>query len=211
MQKSFVLVATLFVVVCVTTPSLYSFQSFAPAISTPATASYPLLPNTSYSSDENIAAIESALRRQYNSDYPIQISIPSIGLLTKVVDVGINDKGEIDVPDGKTKNVGWYRHGTIPGEEGSAVMDAHVYAAFSKLKHVKPGSDIYIQMQSGKKLHFVVYDHETYPLSSIETRDLLRDTEAADLNLITCAGRYIRSKDTYDHRLVVYSRLVGAE
>src|SRR6185312_1320562 len=75
---------------------------------------------------------------------PVRLDIPSISLSDTIIKVGTNAKGEMDVPPGNTSEVGWYDGGTVPGTVGSAVIDAHVFAAFSKLQKIKMGSDIYV-------------------------------------------------------------------
>ncbi len=142
------------------------------------------------------------------SGYPVRLIIPSIKLNAPIRGIGINTEGEMDVPSGHTKNVGWYQDGTIPGALGSAVLDAHVFAAFSKLKYVKPGSDIFILNQDGARLHFVVLEAATYPIADVPLFDLFHKSDMARLNLITCSGKRTSDGSTYDHRLVVYAALV---
>src|ERR1043166_9395149 len=89
---------------------------------------------------------------------PTRLSIPSINLQAPIVPVGTNEKGEMDVPDGDTNDVGWYKRGTTPGQEGSAVLDAHVFAALSNLRYAKAGDDVYVTNEAGQKLHFRVTD-----------------------------------------------------
>lgn len=138
---------------------------------------------------------------------PASVFIPSIDLETRVIPLGTNAKGEMDVPDGKTKDVGWYRYGTKPGEVGSAVLDAHVYAAFKELKDVRVGDSIYIESAKGEKLRFVVEEIQLKRLEDTSTSLLFARKDKARLNLITCAGTYIPSRGTYDKRLVVYAVL----
>ncbi len=142
------------------------------------------------------------------NDYPVEVIIPSINLDTKVIDLGVNSKGEMDVPDGKTNNVGWYRDGTIPGNVGSAVLDAHVFAAFKNLRHVKVGDDVYVRTKSGKYLHFRIESSLVYPTAKVPVQTLFNRSDKPRLNLITCAGKFIKSMGTYDHRLVDYAVLV---
>jgi len=113
----------------------------------------------------------------------------------------------MDVPSGKTGNVGWYKGGTVPGQEGSAVLDAHVFAAFSALHSLSVGDSIYVTQADGSKLHFVVSDMQYYKLADVPAQTLFNRSGGAYLNLITCAGTYIPAAGTYDHRLVVYTTL----
>jgi len=66
--------------------------------------------------------------------FPVQMSIPGIHLTSSVVNVGVNEYGEMDVPDGQTMNVDGIRTASFREEKGSAVFDAHVYAAFKNLR-----------------------------------------------------------------------------
>ena len=70
-------------------------------------------------------------------DIPVHIRDVAIGLDASIVGVGLNEKGEMAVPSGESNNVGWYESGTVPGNYGSAVFDAHVFAAFSQLQYAK--------------------------------------------------------------------------
>src|SRR5438552_377745 len=45
---------------------------------------------------------------------PVELIIPSINLDSPIQSLGLNKLGEMDVPDGRTNNVGWYEYGTIP-------------------------------------------------------------------------------------------------
>lgn len=137
---------------------------------------------------------------------PVEVSIPSIELDSPVVPVGINRKGEMDVPDGATKDVGWYAKGTMPGDEGSAVFAAHVYAAFNKLHKVQVGSDIYVTRADGETLRFVVKKTKTFKLKDLSSKELFKAEGGKYLHLITCAGKPTGS--TYTHRLVVFAELV---
>lgn len=141
------------------------------------------------------------------SAYPFALAIPSINLSSPVQLMGLTNNGEMAVPSGKTKNVGWYEYGTIPGNMGSAVLDAHVFAAFSNLKKLKVGSDIYVTAQDGSRLHFVVSKTKTYALADVPREDLFNRNDGRYLNLITCAGKLTPDHSTYDHRLIVYAQL----
>ncbi len=164
-------------------------------------------------SDEMLAvplaeAANPALFPQAELALPSQISIPSIKLNSPIEPMGINEVGELEVPSGKTKNIGWYKDGTVPGEVGSAVMDAHVYAALSKLNKTHIGDDIYVVMESGVTLHFRITEKKTLPLSKVSNEELFNRAIDRELHLITCAGTFSKKLNTYTHRLLVYATLV---
>ncbi|HEV3245369.1 MAG TPA: class F sortase, partial [Candidatus Paceibacterota bacterium] len=137
-----------------------------------------------------------------------RLVIPAINLNDPIVNVGVTSSGDMAVPDGKTSQVGLYDGGPQPGDVGAAVLDAHVFAAFSKLNDLSVGDDIYVQ-KDGQQLHFVVTAVKTFALSEITSADLFTPTSDRDLNLITCAGNLTPDSSTYDHRLVVYATLAS--
>ena len=140
---------------------------------------------------------------------PTRLIIPSIGLNAQIDAVGLNDKGEMDVPDGSSPNVGWYKGGVIPGNMGSAVIDAHVFAAFEELRYLKVGSEVYVENAHGQRLTFVVDDSRVYKLGELTSGMLFGRKDARRLNLITCAGQPTADGSTYTHRLVVYTKLAA--
>ena len=169
---------------------------------------------TSFANNEESARLETHLddsSTNEDNNIPVRVIIPSIKLDTSIVSVGLNAKGEMDVPSGKTKNVGWYEDGTVPGELGSAVLDAHVFAAFARLRELKEGADVYVVENNGNKLHFKVTFRKVYPLADVPLKRLFLTKDAKMLNLITCAGSLTRNRSTYDHRLIVYTTLVDDE
>jgi LPXTG-site transpeptidase (sortase) family protein len=139
---------------------------------------------------------------------PVRLSIPAITLDDAVVPMGVLANGDLDVPSGTTQDVGWYARGVVPGERGSAVMDAHVFAAFSNLNQVQKGDDLYVGMADGTTRHFVVTKTRTYKLADLSPQELFEDHSGRYLRLITCAGQLTPDHSTYTHRLVVYATLV---
>lgn len=138
---------------------------------------------------------------------PANLHIPAIGLNSPIEYMGVIANGEMDVPSGTTNNVGWYKEGTVPGEQGSAVLAAHVFAAFSKLHQMKAGDSMYVQTKNGEQLRFVVREMKWYPLSELNPDMLFNRNNGKRLTLITCAGNLTPDRSTYDHRLVVYAVL----
>lgn len=192
-------ISLLVIIVAFSTPQKESFA--APAVPLP-----PDTGNATYQPEDEQGSAPSAPEA---AGTPTELRIPSLKLDDRVVNVGVNENGEMDVPSGTTSDVGWYQYGTIPGEVGSAVMGAHVYAAFSKLNRLKLGDDIFVTTSDGKKLHFVVSKTRTYTLGAMHADALFTSSDGKKhLNLITCAGKLTRDHSTYDHRLVVYTTLV---
>ncbi len=78
---------------------------------------------------------------------PSRIIIPKLDIDTDVQLVGITKKGNMAVPTNFT-DTGWYKYGTIPGQEGSAVIAGHqtnalsLPAVFMRLPELEEGDDI---------------------------------------------------------------------
>jgi LPXTG-site transpeptidase (sortase) family protein len=146
--------------------------------------------------------------------YPKRLQIPALSIDANVQYVGINGKGNMGVPNNFT-DVAWYKDGTVPGQLGSAVIDGHVDnglgldGVFKHLSDIKIGDDIYVETADQQNvMHFVVDDIELYPYKDVPTDLVFNQTDAARLNLVTCDGAWVKGDKTYDHRLVVYAKLV---
>ncbi|MEK7612835.1 MAG: class F sortase [Patescibacteria group bacterium] len=168
----------------------------------------PLVPDTALAQAEEQTPAEEVVVRKKADHTPALLNIPAIDLASPIQAVGVTADGAMDVPSGRTNNVGWYKDGATPGKKGSAVLDAHVYAAFSNLKNVEVGDDVYVTDADGRRLHFEVTERVVYALADVPLQKLFNRADAKRLNLITCAGEYSIMGGIYDHRLIVYTKLV---
>jgi sortase (surface protein transpeptidase) len=95
------------------------------------------------------------------------------------------------------------------------VIDGHVdnglglSGVFKHLEDLQQGDDVYVVTKTGRELHFVVEDTVSYPYKTVPLETLFSRDDDARLNLITCGGSWVKSDKTYDHRFVVYTRLVN--
>ncbi len=169
---------------------------------------FALFPVPFKSSDKVAEAAQTASQPISSYDPPLWLYIPSINLSSSIEGVGINNKGNMDVPSGRTNNVGWYKYGTLPGETGTAVLDAHNTAAFKNLHMLNPGSDIYVITKAGRVLHFTATETKTYPVATLSRYTLFEDTDAKQINLITCAGTLLGNGEA-SHRLIVSAQLAA--
>ena len=148
------------------------------------------------------------------SSLPSRLIIPALKIDATVQKVGLKADSSMATPNNFT-DVAWYKYGTIPGQVGSAVIDGHVdnglslAGVFKHLIDIKIGDDVYVQEANGEQLHFVVTDIQTYPYKGAPDEKIFTQTDAARLNLITCEGVWVPSGRTYDHRLVVFTKLVS--
>jgi Sortase domain len=145
---------------------------------------------------------------------PVRLSIPRIGLDAAVESLGIVGSGLMDVPRALA-DVGWLSSGPVPGSAGNSVLAGHLDgyagqpAAFWLLGALKSGDRITVTTASGAVRIFIVTRVMRYDSARIPLLSVFGPGRQANLNLITCAGPYVRSDGGYRDRLVVYSTLLS--
>jgi LPXTG-site transpeptidase (sortase) family protein len=142
---------------------------------------------------------------------PSRLRIPSIGVDARVVGVGLLSDGSMDVPD-NLWTLAWLSSSAHPGHPGSSVLAGHrgigTPAVFSHLENVRPGERIFVSDAAGGELVYEVTSVLSVDLSPSAQVDVFAPTPTQQLVLITCFGTYSSSTHTYDHRLVVVTRLL---
>ena len=107
---------------------------------------------------------------------PVLLTIPAIGVRTKLVDLGLNSNGTLQVPAG-TAVAGWYSGSPPPGAAGAAVIAGHVdsrsgLGVFFWLRNLRPGDRVYIGRSDGTMVVFTVtsvqmYAKDQFPTASV--------------------------------------------
>jgi sortase (surface protein transpeptidase) len=143
---------------------------------------------------------------------PVALHIPSIGVRSnKIVDLGLQDDGTIDVPKDPSAP-GWFTPGPSPGQLGPAVIAGHVDsdtgpAVFYRLGALRAGDEVKVRRADGSLATFSVDRVMTFAKDEFPTRAVYGATSRAELRLITCSGSY--SDDTgYDSNTVAFAHLV---
>ncbi|MFE2022497.1 class F sortase [Streptomyces sp. NPDC059499] len=147
-----------------------------------------------------------------NAPAPAEISIPSIGVTSQLMRLGLNADGTVEVPPSdKGMTAGWYAGGSVPGEPGAAVVIGHNDTRFGKavfhdLKKIANGADITILNGLGERTHFTVTGTETVSKSAFPSEKVYGETGARVLRLITCDGSFDAEGHPVDN-LIVYATL----
>ena len=150
------------------------------------------------------------------SGMPVRLIIPAIGVDANIQSVGMwwRVPTDMGIPTNLT-DVGWYNLGPRPGEPGSAVIDGHLdgatvkQAVFYNLGKLQPGDSVEVVESGGKTLQFKVVATKLYDYNAPTTDIFNSDTSKARLNLITCAGDWIKGQGQYNQRIVVFTELVS--
>lgn len=138
---------------------------------------------------------------------PDRLRIPGIGVDARVVPVGLNPDGTMEVPE--ASDVGWYELGVRPGgPQGSAVLAAHVdyggrRGAFYDLRSLQLGTEIVVTGPDGAPLRYVVNERLQVDKDELPTEELFRAGGPPTLTLITCGGSFDRSVRHYEDNIVV--------
>ena len=132
------------------------------------------------------------------------VSIPSIGLQSSVINVGVTATNNIDVPS--DLRVGRWIDSAVPGTSGAVFHDGHVDGIFANLHNVKTGQLIKVSYK-GKSFSYRIVYKETVRLVDVDMGKALSvyGESSEGLNIMTCAGSFVPMQGTYDHRLIVYA------
>jgi hypothetical protein len=146
---------------------------------------------------------------------PVRLQVPSIGVDSELMDLGLLADGTLEVPPGGFP-AGWYTGAPTPGELGPAIIAGHVDwggqpGVFFDLRDLGPGDDIAVTRQDGSTARFRVTRVEQFAKDAFPTQAVYGDLEHAGLRLITCAGAFDPRLRSYDDNLVVFAELVGSD
>jgi sortase (surface protein transpeptidase) len=144
---------------------------------------------------------------------PVSLTIPAIGVRTRLIRLGISAQGTLQVPT-STAVAGWYTGSPRPGEIGSSVIAGHIDSylgpgIFYRLSDMRPGERIYVRRANGTLAVFSVYAVRQYPKNHFPTGKVYGPAPDAELHLITCGGTFDYATRNYLSNVVVYSTEVS--
>ena len=144
---------------------------------------------------------------------PTWLSIPSLGIRTRLIHLGVNSDGTLQVPS-RTTVAGWYTGSPRPGTVGSAIIAGHVDSRtgpgiFFWLRTLHRGDRIYVGRADGTMAVFTVTKIRKFAKDEFPTAAVYGPVPDAELRLITCGGIFDRSRGSYLSNVVVFARLAG--
>jgi sortase (surface protein transpeptidase) len=149
---------------------------------------------------------------QLSASAPVKVRIPALGVTSKVMELGLERDGSMEVPPGAYP-VGWYDRSPTPGEIGPAVLAGHVDwggepGAFYGLRELLPGDQVVVQREDGSTATFAVDRVEEHEKDGFPTDEVYGDVPYAGLRLITCGGTFDEDTGNYEDNVIVFATLV---
>jgi sortase (surface protein transpeptidase) len=129
---------------------------------------------------------------------------------SRLVRLGLAADGTMEVP-GDYGLAGWFTGGSMPGQDGPAVIAGHVDsktgpAVFYRLGDLRPGDSVRVRRADGAWLAFEVTATAHYPKDEFPTEAVFGPVPGPVLRLITCTGAFDRASGHYLDNLVVTAR-----
>lgn len=151
---------------------------------------------------------------------PLSIWIPAIGVNSRLLYVGLNLDGTIQVPplnDPRlTNEAAWYKDSPTPGQPGPSIIEGHVDSlregpsVFFRLGALKPGDLVYITLADRQVAVFKITGVRLYPKDRFPTSTVYGSTDYAALRLITCGGSFDEQSRHYNSNIVAFASLVSS-
>jgi hypothetical protein len=162
-------------------------------------------------------AIGSSARLSLPRSLPVSVDIPAIGVTSRLLHLGVNSDGSIQVPSLETSaaEAAWYKYSATPGQIGASVIEGHVDsyqgpAVFFRLGALHPGDMIDVRLADGVTAIFKVTGVRQYPKSRFPAKAIYQAAGYAALRLITCGGAFDYATSHYLSSTVVFASLISS-
>jgi len=140
------------------------------------------------------AAAPSSTRPTSRPSPPVRVEIPAIGVSSRLVRLGLNADGTMQVP-GDYDLAGWFTGGAMTGP-----------AVFYRLRDLRPGDTVRVRRAAGDWLAFEVTGTARYAKAAFPTEAVFGPVTGPVLRLITCGGDFDRASGHYLDNMVVTAR-----
>ena len=157
-----------------------------------------------------------AVRAQHlPASAPVQVQVPALGVTSRIMELGLQRDGSMEVPQGAYP-VGWYDRSPTPGQLGPAVLAGHVDwegepGAFYGLRELRPGDTVVVNRADGAVANFRVDRVEKHAKDDFPAEDVYGDIDHAGLRLITCGGAFDEDTGDYEDNVIVFASLAAVD
>lgn len=140
---------------------------------------------------------------------PVEVRIPSIGVDSSLVQLGIAADGSAEVPQDFDR-AGWFSGGGRPGWVGPTVLLGHVDsqdgpAVFYRLRELGRGDVVEVGTRDGTVARYAVERTQQVAKDEFPTFEVFGATPDDVLRLVTCAGDFDRGERSYTDNRVVHA------
>jgi hypothetical protein len=147
---------------------------------------------------------------------PVSVDIPAIGVYSKLLHLGLNANGSLQVPSLTTSagEAAWYKYSATPGQIGASVIEGHVDsyqgpAVFFRLGALQPGDTVDVTLADGVTAVFRISGVRRYLKVDFPAAKVYGATHYAALRLITCGGTFDYATRHYLGSTVVFASLIS--
>lgn len=150
--------------------------------------------------------------RTHSKGDPCRIVIQSIHVNAKVIRLGLNADGTLEVPTDFSLT-GWWAGGTQPGRVGPAVMVGHIDstagpAVFYRLRKLQPGAIVSIWRAGEPMVRYEVTSMTEVPKDQFPSERVYGSLSYPGLRLVTCGGTFDHATGHYVDNVIVFGRIV---
>jgi sortase (surface protein transpeptidase) len=144
---------------------------------------------------------------------PVAITIPSLGVHSTLVRLGLNADGSVEVPT-SFHVAGWYDRGVAPGANGPAIILGHVDSKsgpgiFFRLGAMHPGDRVDVQRADGSTVAFEITAVRSYTKAAFPSIAVYGNTPTPTIRLITCGGTFDNATGHYLSNTIVFGQAVA--
>jgi hypothetical protein len=148
---------------------------------------------------------------------PVSIRIPSIGVSSEIIQVGVNPDKSIQIPQPGPDydKAAWFKFSPTPGQIGPSIIEGHVDSAahgpsvFFKLGALRPNDLVEVSLADHTVATFKVSGVRSFPKDKFPIFDVYGNTTTPDLRLITCGGDFDRSTGHYRSNIIAFASMVS--
>jgi hypothetical protein len=146
------------------------------------------------------------------SGWPVTLVIPKMGISAHIENVNLELKNNLHAP-WKWNEVAWNWIGPRPGEGGHATIFGHLDsyccpAIFWHLKYLIAGDQLTVVYPHNQSVRFRVMWQHDYANATIPYQWMYSTRGQRGLILATCSGDFHTDGSGYDHKLVVFARMI---
>jgi sortase (surface protein transpeptidase) len=151
-------------------------------------------------------------RSQRKVAAPVRLVIPTIGVNTRLIRLGITSNNTLQVPV-SAAIAGWFTGGPRPGAVGASIIAGHIDSysgpgVFFRLRELRRGQGVYVTRANGSVARFRIIAVRTYAKDRFPTAKVYGPVPDPELRLITCGGQFDYATRSYLSNVVVYAVLV---